>query len=315
MHMRHFIVLAILSLCASPVHAALARVPNLVGMSLTEAKAYLDQHAVSVSWSGSGDTIGAQKPKAGAKFPHDKVLQLTLKAGGATDKPKAPYDVAKTDAVPGVVGQTLVEARFRLQSAGFRVLPQPPTKVAPDAKSAGTVIEQEPAAGAKVPRPAAIKLTTYKPKIFRCPTFTGMTIREALVLLKPLPLKPEYWVRSTHGEQFRPEEVQSTDPREFAKLPVVGQDPEAGGDTVPGQSVRLQVRLDPMTVIPAVVGLPVKEAVKALSAAGVRTYVRGDDNGLVAALEPDPGQSVARRSLVYVQSDREPPEHIPGTLH
>jgi len=315
MHLRiSFSFFALLAF-ATASHAALARMPNLVGLSIAEAKSYIDQHVLSVYWTGTGDTIAEQKPKAGAKIPGDRILQLTLKQGGNHDHTFPPYDVSKTEPVPSVTGLPLPAARAKLRAAGFQPDPQPPTKVAPDPKSINAVIEQDPPAGAHVPVPAAVRLAVYKPKIFRCPALAGQTIEQAYTALKPLPVKIEYRVVSTHGVIYSPEEMQRLDQKALSHLPVAAQNPESGGDTRPGQTVFLTVRYDPQTTVPALVNRPVREAVLALSAAGLRSHVRGDPEGIVASLEPDAGTSIARRSLVYIESDRDPPPHVPGMLH
>jgi beta-lactam-binding protein with PASTA domain len=161
---------------ATPALAALARMPDLRQHSILEAKAYLDQHDLSVLWTGAGEFIADQSPKPGKKIPDDGIVTLTLRDPGPADPRVRFYDFKKLEPVPTVTNLPLGLARARLEAAGFRVQVVPPTRLAPEPRDINHVYEQEPAAGARVPRPAAVKISAYRPGFFRAPTVIGMTV-------------------------------------------------------------------------------------------------------------------------------------------
>lgn len=299
------VVFALAAALASPAWAALARMPDLRQLSVLEAKAYLDQHDLSVLWTGSGEFIADQSPKPDKKIPDDRVITLTLRDPGPADPRVRFFDFSKVKPVPIVTGLPLGLARARLEAAGFRVQVVPPTRLAPEPKDINGVYEQEPAAGARVPRPAAVKISAYRTGYFRAPTVIGMTIEQAYTALKPYPVRPEYTVKSMHGVIYSPEELRSAVGPGLPRLPVVSQRPEPGGEIKPGAPLAMQARFDPLVRVPKVVGLPVRDAERELCQLHFRVHVRGDRGGVVQSLDPDPETMQPRCSLIYVQSDRE----------
>lgn len=124
------------------------RVPDLIGLKLEEAeqalkKAGLARGAVSeVPVTGErGGLVVAQDPNAGAEVARgDKVA---LSVGKASEEPGGDEVT-----VPNVVGMKLEEAQITLKRAELRL--GETKKVPADGDKVGLVLEQDPAAGARV---------------------------------------------------------------------------------------------------------------------------------------------------------------------
>jgi serine/threonine-protein kinase len=117
-------------------------VPNVVGMSLAQAREVLRQsgftEAVSYEVSTSApDTVLGQDPAGGAI--HNPAIAVTLRVA------------ARPDAnVPNVVGQAQAAATAALQGAGFAVSVQSQANPA-GSTAPGVVWQQDPAGGGRPP--------------------------------------------------------------------------------------------------------------------------------------------------------------------
>lgn len=94
---------------AEELENADANVPNVVGMSLTDAKARLESAGFACRTLGSGDTVTDQTPAGGAIVPNNASIILYL----GTEKSDAPCTV------PNVVGLTASAANTALTNAGL----------------------------------------------------------------------------------------------------------------------------------------------------------------------------------------------------
>ena len=97
------------SYTAEELAGADANVPNVVGMSLEEAKAKLTGAGFGCKAVGSGDTVTDQTPTGGAIVPNNATIILYM----GEEKPDAPCKV------PNVVGLSAAEANQALTNAGL----------------------------------------------------------------------------------------------------------------------------------------------------------------------------------------------------
>ena len=71
-------------------------VPNVIGMTVEEAKAKLQERALSCKIVGDGETITDQTPAGGAIIPGKSVVILYANAAKSTDKCVVPHLIGKT---------------------------------------------------------------------------------------------------------------------------------------------------------------------------------------------------------------------------
>ena len=126
--------------------------------------------------------------------------------------------------IPSVVNKTVDEARAELEALGFEV-PEPTLQ--DSNKTPGTVLNQEPKAGAKAPSGTDIKLTVASLPLIEVPKVTGKYLRTAKADLQNLGLEVSDVRRvehAEHGEGY-----------------VLKQDPPAGAKVPFGTDVKLTV--------------------------------------------------------------------------
>lgn len=124
-------------------------VPNLAGVPEDQARASLQEHAITLSVTGTENNdhiprgaIIRQTPNAGETVSRGSTIEVVVSEG--------PVMVE----VPGVVGKQRGDARRILEEAGFKVVEN-------EVLGAffGTVRAQEPAAGTSAPRGTTVTLT------------------------------------------------------------------------------------------------------------------------------------------------------------
>jgi beta-lactam-binding protein with PASTA domain len=130
-----------------------AKLPNLVGKPLPEAKAALDGLGVEFTEvpkdsSKTPGTILGQKPAAGVKVQPGTTVELTVAALPLIE-------------VPAVTGKYLNKARTLLKDTGLEV--GDIKRVEHEEHGENYVLRQDPAAGAKVPFGTTITLTVVAP--------------------------------------------------------------------------------------------------------------------------------------------------------
>ncbi|HEY8377724.1 MAG TPA: PASTA domain-containing protein [Nannocystis sp.] len=130
-----------------------AKLPNLVGKPIAEAKATLDGLGVEFTEvpkdsSKTPGTILAQKPNPGVKVQPGTTVELTVAALPLIE-------------VPAVTGKYLNKARTMLKDSGLEV--GDIKRVEHEEHGENYVLRQDPAAGAKVPFGTTINLTVVAP--------------------------------------------------------------------------------------------------------------------------------------------------------
>lgn len=149
-------------------------VPNVVGMSETNAKTTLDNADFGIDKTTHySDTVAAgnviaQNPAAGTKTVTGTKVTIDVSLG------KKPADQV---AVPNLQTLTLDEAKKSLESAGL--------KCVATGDQSGTVTAQDPKAGTKVNAGSTVTITlTGLPEITTVPDLSGMTFDEVSKQLK-----------------------------------------------------------------------------------------------------------------------------------
>lgn len=124
---------------------ATATVPDVVGVTVAEATQQLEGAGLvarpsTVPSSQPEGTVVAQSPKAGDKVDRDSPVRINVSGG--------PGSVT----VPDVRGSSVEDATAALKAAGLAVQ----TRQVESGDPEGTVVEQSPAAGAKVDRGSTV---------------------------------------------------------------------------------------------------------------------------------------------------------------
>jgi beta-lactam-binding protein with PASTA domain len=273
-----------------PATAVAKTVPDVMGRTLPEARELLENAKLRsrfrrVDSDRPRNEVVSQSPKAGAEAEPRSVVVLTVSGGGAQVT------------VPDVEGMSASEATAALREAA---LGSRKTLVQSD-EPEGTVIDQTPAAGEKVPKRTVIALLvaeasatpppTTQPTTIRVPSLVGMRAADARSRLRALGL------RSTQ----RPVES----PRPAGE--VVSQSPGAGAELREGGTVTLRVSTGAATIaVPDVVGLDEASASRQLEAAGfvVRVVdeptIEPTEDGMVLQQSPAAGTSTREGSTVTI---------------
>ena len=128
------------------------RVPNVVGLAQTPALRQLEAaglrgNVVYVTSRQPRGRVVLTRPAAGDTVRRGSRIEVQVSRGPGQ---------AEDAEVPNVVGQDEATATATLEDAGFRV--ETITRRVTDASQRGRVVEQQPAAGASVPRGAVITL-------------------------------------------------------------------------------------------------------------------------------------------------------------
>ena len=206
----------------------LAQVPNLVGLTVTQAQQALAAVQLQGSFQqqgpnfpGSGTKVIAQQPAAGQSVPKGSTVNATFV--------QQPILVANTT-VPNVVGMTNAEAQQALAAEDLQanfVLQGP-------AFPGGTkkVIGQNPAAGTVVAKGSTVSVTyvqqlQLQPKVI-VPNVVGMKRADAKATLEGMGLV-----------------VQFNGPGQPNKQVVVNQNPAAGQQVAKGTTVTMTVMPTP----------------------------------------------------------------------
>lgn len=146
---------------------ALVLVPDCRGLSQSQSEALIKQANLKVgtvsdefSSTAAAGKVSSQSPDPDSRVAEGAAINLALSKG--------PELVT----VPSVIGQTQDQANEQLKSAG---LTASLTEVTDPTKTAGTVVSQDPAAGAKVGKGTAVKLSVVTtPKQVSVPDVTGL---------------------------------------------------------------------------------------------------------------------------------------------
>jgi serine/threonine-protein kinase len=247
-------------------------VPDVVGTRYASASSRLEsaglepRRRLEPSDRPEGEVL-AQSPAAGASAERGTRVVLTVSSG--------PDQVS----VPDLAGLRAGAAARAIREAGLEL----DLQAAHSTEPKGTVLAQQPSAGASVEPGSAVTLRVSSGpavELKDVPDLEGLTVASARSRLRELGL------RSTVTE------ITSSQPAGT----VVGQSPGAGTELRAGATVRLRVSSGPTTVtVPDVTGLDGASARARLRALGLTvetvdepTSDPGED-GLVVAQDPLPG--------------------------
>ena len=201
--------------------ASTVNVPNVVRLQQREAVQRLNQRGLIARMktrasSAEPGTVVAQDPGPGADVVRHSVVTLTVSA-------------VQTEAVPNVVGKREAAAVSALRAQGFQVK----TVSAVSSKPSGTVLAQNPLAGARVAHGSTVTLRVSR-GLVTVPDTVGQSRDNAVAAVRGAGLKPKAFT------------VPSSQP----KGTVVAQKP-LGGKRVPGGSVvRLNVSSGSTAAVP-----------------------------------------------------------------
>lgn len=199
------------------------RVPNVIGLTYTDAARQLQQKGFSVERGESRfhnaapkGTVLDQTPPPGSRESPNIRVTLVVSAG------------QKYGTVPGIIGMSREMAVSALENAGFDV---GDTTERPSSEPRGAVIDSRPRPGTQAPMPSAVALVlSAGPTTVIVPDVVGRPLADARLLLRQLGL--------TSGDvQFGGGGAAVTD----ASAVVVSQSPPGGSQAVAGSRVNLTV--------------------------------------------------------------------------
>ncbi|MFF8789069.1 Stk1 family PASTA domain-containing Ser/Thr kinase [Streptomyces sp. NPDC015125] len=248
-------------------------VPNLVGKTLKEAKAFGRNGSFKVAEGGS---------KACDNVKKGRVTEQDKKPGGEIEKNDTITVTLCTGAVkvtvPDVEDLSFDNAVDRLERKGFKNV----KKVSQESeRNPDTVLKQNPAGQSEATKSTVIVLTVAQEiQKQTVPSVTGQDFAAAQKQLQSL------------GFQVSKTEQEVPDPNQVGK--VLKQSPDGNTPAKQGSTVTLTVgKAGAQTPVPGVVGQTLKDAKKALQQAGfTNIQLAGgspqDDNARVATQDPQP---------------------------
>ncbi|MEV0775183.1 Stk1 family PASTA domain-containing Ser/Thr kinase [Streptomyces sp. NPDC050428] len=256
-------------------------VPQLVGVTLDEAKGLASNASVKVSQSGTDrcdqpkGAICSQTPKSGEKMTEGDTIQVVVSEGA----PKVQ--------VPDVADETVEDATKTLREADFEV----ETKQVESDQDPGTVVSQKPNGGSEAEKGSTVTLSVAKQAQVSVPSVTDQTFDAAKSQLETL----GFTVARTDVDSDKPVNT------------VVGQTPEGNSKAPKNSQVTLQVSKGPAQ--PEKVQIPGDLANKTVAEAKAQLEAMGlvvalgpnspnDPNARVLATNPQGGQQVDKGSTV-----------------
>ncbi|WP_393080636.1 Stk1 family PASTA domain-containing Ser/Thr kinase [Streptomyces sp. LN704] len=250
--------------------------PNFVGQTLVDAKAMAANVELTVTTTKKPceaqpkGSVCDQDPKAGADVKKGDAVNLVVSTG-------APKVV-----VPGVTGQSLDDAKAKLEGDGYRF--QVKTKPQISTEDPNTVLDQDPKLGAEVQKGSTITLTIAKvQEKSTVPDVTGKSCDEAKALM------------TANNLAGNCTQVDTADDAQVDK--VVSTSPQVGSSVDKNSTVTIQIgkkAQTPQKNIPDVRGRTLQEARQILQQNGFNNIqVNGDqnDNARVIAQDPQQGQA------------------------
>ncbi|MFJ5274962.1 Stk1 family PASTA domain-containing Ser/Thr kinase [Streptomyces sp. NPDC088358] len=257
--------------------------PNFVGQTLGDAKAMAANVELTVTTTKKAceaqpkGSVCDQDPKAGADVKKGDTVDLVVSTG-------APKVV-----VPGVTGQSLDDAKAKLEGDGYRF--QVKTKTQISTEDPNTVLDQDPKLGTEVQKGSTITLTIAKAQEkSTVPDVTGQGCEAA---------KAQMTANNLVGNCT---EVDTADDAQVGK--VISTSPQAGSSADKNSTVTIQIgkkAQSPQKDIPNVAGRTLQQARQILQQNGFNNIqVQGDqgDNALVVKQDPGQGQADPNAAIV-----------------
>jgi beta-lactam-binding protein with PASTA domain len=276
-------------------------VPNVVGLS---------QSIAATALNNAGLTVGSITRQASTTVPAGTVIRQNP-AAGASVAPGSAVDLVVSSGpapvvVPSVVGLAQSGAATALNNAGLTVgsITQQTNSTVP----AGTVISQNPTAGASVAPGSAVDLVVSSgPASITVPNVVGLAQNAAAAALQKANLTVGSITRQTSTS--------------VPAGSVISQNPAAGTSVAPGSAVDLVVSSGPPPVtVPSVVGQTQNGAAAVLQKSGltVGTVTQQTSTsvpaGSVISQNPAAGTSVAPGSAVDLVVSLGPPVTVPNVV-
>ncbi len=191
--------------------------PNIEGMSAREARERFRTQGITIVEDGERTdptakpgTILEQIPSGGARLEQKEIRVIVAKAPALLN-------------VPNVVGKAMDEARDELVQGGFEV---PDATFEPAEEPGGTVIRQEPNAGAKTEQGAIVRLIVAEDTV-EVPKVRGKSISSARKALEKA--------------GFVVGKVTQREDEELSGGRVLSQEPDAGTKLPSGATVDLVI--------------------------------------------------------------------------
>ena len=287
-----------------PVPATMT-VPNVVGVTLSDAENYLSSVALLTTGTVTqvySSTVAAgyvisQNPAAGTTVATHSAVNLTVSLGPAPNV-----------TVPNVTNMTQAAAQSALTSAGLTM--GTVSQAYSNTVAVGYVISQNPSAGATVASGTAVNITISLgvQGTTPVPNVVGMTQAAAQTAITSAGL--------TVGTitQAYSNTVPSGN--------VISQTPPSGATVTPGSAVNLTISQGPQPVmVPNVVGMTQAAAQTAITSAGLtvgtitQAYSDTVPSGNVISQSPASGASVASGSAVNLTVSQGPqPVMVPNVV-
>jgi eukaryotic-like serine/threonine-protein kinase len=198
--------------------------------------------------------------------------------------------------VPDVVGDNVNDARDRLEEVRL----DPSVKLRPSNAPEDEVINQDPAAGARIRRGGEVLLTVSSgPRQVSVPEITGQSVDEAAATLEDVGLEL--------GEQTQ----ETSD--DFEEGTISAQSPSAGSEVDKGSAVDVVVSTGAeVATVPFVEGQSEEEATANIEAAGLIPEVTREpsdevEEGIVSEQDPPGGTEVSAGDTVTITVSEGPP--------
>ena len=282
-------------------------VPNVVGQSqsaatstITGAGLTLGTVTQQASTTVPAGTVLSQNPAAGASVAPGTAVDLVVSSG-----PTAPPPVT----VPNVVGQSQSAATSTITGAGLTL--GTVTQQASTTVPAGTVLSQNPAAGASVAPGTAVDLVVS----------SGPTAPPPVTVPNVVGQSQSAATSTITGAGLTLGAVTQQSSQSAPAGSVISQNPAAGASVAPGTAVDLVVSsgppVAPPVIVPNVVGLSQSAATSALANLGLTATVTLQTSatvpaGNVISQNPAAGASVAPGTAIslVVSSGVPPPQPV-----
>ena len=194
-------------------------IPNLVGLSESEARALLDGYVITVKTAHDAvipkGRIASQSPLATTRAPNGSAVVLTISDG--------PGNAIVPD---DLIGMLLIDARAALTAVGLTVSQ---TIAAPSDQPQGTILEVSPEVGSVTTAGSGVVLTIASGEI-TVPDLIGVEVIQAKTIL----IQAGFLIKEFN-------EYDATQPEGV----VIRQAPEAGSTQTIGNSVTITINKQP----------------------------------------------------------------------
>jgi serine/threonine-protein kinase len=194
-------------------------IPNLVGLSESEARALLDGYVITIKTAHDAvipkGRIASQSPLATTRAPNGSAVVLTISDG--------PGNAIVPD---DLIGMALIDARAALAAVGLTVSQ---TIAAPSDQPQGTILEVSPEVGSITTAGSGVVLTIASGEI-TVPDLIGVEVIQAKTIL----IQAGFLIKEFYEfDAAQPEGV------------VIRQAPEAGSTQTIGNSVTITINKQP----------------------------------------------------------------------